>query len=407
MSWISDPSTRRPLNWYTFTRECLPPLLLCYVTALLVITPRTFLLRLALLPITLYTAFHCATEVNLSKGYPDEERLVYVNQVLVALMVTLGARALIWTFQLEPYQRLHHYQSNNPFVDALDLLFNLRGVGWSWSSGLKVPLETRNTSSKSAFILDTFRSFLLSYISIDFLLLAIQSFSLPLSTVPNPKNISNTFASPVGGSIFDPSLPLHTRYLRSSLISCLFALFVYHVIHISYLLSSLPALILLSHAPSQWPPLFHSPWSSTSLTELWAFRWHQLFRQLFIATGGAPLFALFGRAPAVLGVFFSSGLLHAFALWGMGRGTDFSRVCGFFIMMGVGILAEHAYRALTGRRVGGVSGWIWVALWLLLWGNRVVDAYLTRGLIGSTYFPHLLRPSTLGLGLAKTWMEIP
>ncbi|KDR68852.1 hypothetical protein GALMADRAFT_78019, partial [Galerina marginata CBS 339.88] len=401
---IPDPSTRRPLNWHTLTRDCLPPVVLCYVTALLVITPRTLFIRLTLLPITLYAVFHCATQVNLPKGCPYEESLVYLNQILVFGMITLGIRALIWTFQLEPYHRL---QSYNPFADAFDLVFNLRGIGWSWSSGLKVPIETRNTSSKFAFILDTVRSCLVSCFFIDFLLLALQSFSLPPPMIPNPKNITHTFASPTGGSIFDPTLPLHIRYLRSSLISCLFALFVYHILNALYLLPSLPALVLLSHTPAEWPPLFHTPWSATSLTELWVSRWHQLFRHLFIATGGAPLFSLFGRAAAVLGVFFSSGLLHCFGLWGMGRGTDFSRVAGFFIMMGVGILAEHAYRALTGRRVGGVSGWIWSALWLLLWGNRVVDAYLTRGLIGSTYFPHELRPSTLLLGLAKRWLHIP
>ncbi|KDR76355.1 hypothetical protein GALMADRAFT_247761 [Galerina marginata CBS 339.88] len=409
MSWIPDPSTRHPLSWPTFTRDCLPPILLYYVTALLVITPRTFPIRLALLPITLYAAFRCATHIDLVKGYPDEEHLVYLNQGLVLAMTTLGTRASIWTFQIDPYQRLQKYRPSptpNAFLDALDLCFNLRGIGWSWSSGLKIPTETRNTSSKLSFILSTLRSLLISFVCFDFFHLAVQSFSLPLSTLTT-QNTTNTFASPSGASIFDPALPPPIRYLRSSLITFLSGLVVYHAIHTLYLLVSLVSLTLLAHTPAQWPPVFHAPWFATSLNEFWACRWHQVFRHLFIAAGGTPVLFLFGRAASVLGVFLVSALLHYIGLWGMRRGTDFARVGGFFLMMGVGTLAEHAYRALTGRRVGGVAGWAWAVLWVLGWANLLVEAWLIRGLAGSAFLPHASRPSVLVLRWVDSWIQIP
>lgn len=64
-------------------REFLPPILCYYVTAFLVITPNTLPIRLPLLPITLYGAFRCATQLDLAKGHTEEDRLVYLNQGLL------------------------------------------------------------------------------------------------------------------------------------------------------------------------------------------------------------------------------------------------------------------------------------------------------------------------------------
>ncbi|KAF8905033.1 hypothetical protein CPB84DRAFT_1727385 [Gymnopilus junonius] len=385
MFWIPDPSTRQPLTWHSFAREFLLPILCYYVTALLVITPRTFFIRLALLPISLYSAFRCATRLDLVKGFPDEERIVYVNQGLLLAMTTLATRVIIWTCQLEPYHRVK-YSTGNTALDALDLFCNLRGTGWSWSTGLKVPPERRNTSSTPSFLLSTSRSLLTHLLLFDFSLYLVQSFGFSA--------LDPTHAV-TGTSIFLAPLPPLQRYLRSSFISILSGLVVYYAIHLMYNLITIISVMLFAHTPDQWPPLFQKPWYATSLNEFWACRWHQLFRHNFIAFGGGPGFFFFGRIGAVMSAFLVSGVLHYIGLWGMGRGSDFFSVAGFFLLMGFGVLMELAFKSMTGHRVGGFFGWLWSMLWLLAWGNLLVDAWLIRGLAGSLFSPQEQRPSVM------------
>ena len=73
---------RRPLS----IQSCellLVPILCYYVTAILVILPRTFLIRLTILPITLFYVFRASTQLDLAAGYGDDARLAYLNQALL------------------------------------------------------------------------------------------------------------------------------------------------------------------------------------------------------------------------------------------------------------------------------------------------------------------------------------
>ena len=74
--------TRRPLSIQS-SELLFVPLLCCYVTAILVTLPRTFLVRLAILPITLFYAFRASTQLDIAAGYGDDGRLAYLNQALV------------------------------------------------------------------------------------------------------------------------------------------------------------------------------------------------------------------------------------------------------------------------------------------------------------------------------------
>ncbi|KAH9481575.1 hypothetical protein JR316_0006102 [Psilocybe cubensis] len=383
-AWIPDPASRQPLTVHTFTQDILPPILFYYLTGLLVLIPRTYPIRLALLPITLYTTFKASTQIDLAKGYAEEPSLVYMNQGLLLAMITLGIRATIWTFQLEPYKRA---KSNGLILDSFDLFFSLRGIGWSWSTGLKVTKDSRNTAHPPSFILSSLLSLLFHYHLFDFLLFSVQSFG----------DLSN----PLGASIFDPALPAPLRYLRSSFICFLAGLAVYHAIQLLYYTATLIGLVLLRQSPDQWPPLFDAPWFTTSLNLFWSLRWHQLFRHNFIAFGGYPGYILFGRLGGVAGAFLVSGLLHYWGLWGMGRGTDFYGAAGFFLMMGVGTVLEFAFKSVTGRKVRGFWGWMWSMLWVLGWGNILVEAWLVRGLAASKFQPQHTRPSLMVAELVK------
>ncbi|KAF8962734.1 hypothetical protein BDZ97DRAFT_1905135 [Flammula alnicola] len=353
--------TRKPLSWNTFSREVLPPLLCYYATAVLVLAPHTFPIRLALLPISLWGAFRVSTHIDLVAGYADHDRLIYLNQGLVLVTTVLSIRACVWTFKQHPYRR--HKPHSSKYIDALDLCCNLRGIGWSWSHGLKIPIETRNTSSLSSFLLSTCVSFLIHFFLFDLFHFAVQAFG------------PDSIGSAAGGSIYDTSLPPVYMYLRCFSISFLLA------------------------------PLFDQPWYATSVVNFWA-RWHQLFRDIFIESGGRPVGYLTGRTGGFLGTFFVSGIMHYLGLWGMGRGSDFLAVVGYFMMMGVGVVLEFKFKAVTGHRMKGAFGWAWANLWISSWGIMLIEAWCIRGLVGSKFFPDGWRPAVVILEGLQRWLNI-
>jgi Membrane bound O-acyl transferase family len=309
-------------------------------------------------------------------------------------MTTLAFRSLVWSFETEPYYRVTNQDPLNkdeskPLTlesvakDALDLTFNLRGLGWSWSERLFVPEETRPTESRTKFLLATLRLLLTTVLAFDIPHYTIQCFG------------PTTFGTARGGTIFDPALPPLHRYLFSSFISLLAGITVICGIQIGYYMCTIVGVGLLQNDPSDWPPAFDKPWVSTSLNEFWTRRWHQSFRDIFVGAGSKPLHYFFGKPGIVAGAFLVSGILHVFGLWGMGRGTEFWSVAGYFLLMGVGLVLEHVYRAVSGKRVGGYPGQIWTLLWVIGWGNLLVDAWFRKGLGGSAFFPDRLRPAEL------------
>jgi len=149
---------------------------------------------------------------------------------------------------------------------------------------------------------------------------------------------------------------------------------------------------LLDHDPTSWPPVLDNPWISTSLNEFWAKRWHQLLRQTFIVMGGIPGKVLAGRVGMVLGTFLASGLYHECASIAMGRNWD-NRVVIFFAMQGVFVILERVWRQVTGKRVGGWPGLIWVYFDIMVLGQPMVDAWHMRGLAGGLVIPPILSPT--------------
>jgi len=315
------------------------------------------------------------------------------------MMVSM--RSITWSLQRKPLRRVKTMAEATPqfysgqtgsadrtykriAIDAWDLCCNLRGCGWNWSSTLQIPPETRPTHSTSAFAAATLTSLLLHLFWFDVLHYCVQSFA------------PSTIGSPTGGSIFDPSLPPAHRYSRSTVITFISGLVIYCAIQIGHHLAALIGVLVFRQHLSLWPPLFKSPWLSTSLSQFWAQRWHQLFKDSFISLGGYPLSLVAGRVGAVLGSFLVSGLFHDFGLRSMGNGSDFRQIYGFFLMNGAGILLEHVWRRLAGCRVRGFFGWIWTVAWVVGWANLLADAWAQTGMAGSRFLPS--RPSTFIFG---------
>jgi len=131
---------------------------------------------------------------------------------------------------------------------------------------------------------------------------------------------------------------------------------------------------------------------STSINDFWSFRWHQIFRHVYVIFGSRPGGALLGRPGALVGAFAVSGVMHNLGMWGIGRGTEFRSVGGFFLLMGVGAALEHGFKKVTGCRVGGLWGWVWTMAWTIGWGTLIIDALARRGLMASDFFPFGPRP---------------
>ena len=262
----------------------------------------------------------------------------------------------------------------NVLLDALDLVCNLRGIGWSWSYKPFPSLKTRSTS-----IPVILAKLLFKLVLFDASQYLVQYFR-PTANVP------------AGDTLFDPTLSMVPRYAWAAFYTLFGGIVVFMSVDVAYHMATLVGRILLRQSAWQWPPLFDRPWTSTSVTDCWGFRWHQLFRHVFVVFGSRPGRALLGRPGMLAGAFMVSAVLHDLGMWGLGRGTEFSTVGGFFLLMGLGAALEHAFEQLTGRRVGGLLGWAWTMVWTFSWGSLMIDAWARRGMIAADFLPYQLRP---------------
>ncbi|PSS02358.1 hypothetical protein PHLCEN_2v4051 [Hermanssonia centrifuga] len=298
--------------------------------------------------------------------------------------MSISMRMIDWSFLREPLQRSRQEENTNIFVNALNLMFNFRGIGWTWADRTYCPPETRPINSRGKYTFDTFLWFITSLIFFDAFNYAVIGLSPP------------GVGTPSGHSIFDASLPLFPRYAMSTLITLLYGGVFYFSLEMVYYFANFVACLLPHFNASDWPPLSEAPWRATSLARFWGKHWHQSYHRSFIALA-KPLRALFGREGSIMGAFLISAILHDWCIWGMGKGTNFTQTGGFFVLMGLGIILEHMWEWITSKKAGGVWGWLWTATWLLGCGNLVVDAWMKTGLGGGDLLPPNARPAKAAL----------
>jgi hypothetical protein len=302
----------------------------------------------------------------------------------------VALRSVAWAFAKKPLRRFNPPVEGqhaipvertlsipNILLDALDLIFNLRGIGWSWSHKPFPSMSTRSTS-----IPVILSKLFIKLVALDVFHYLMQHFRPSINT-------------PAGDTLFDPTLTVFPRFACAAFYTLCGGMVVFTTLDVFYHISTLVGRILLRQPACQWPPVFDHPWTSTSITEFWGFRWHQLFRHVFVVFGSRPGSALLGQPGALMGAFAVSGLMHDAGVWGLGRGTEFRTVGGFFLLMGVGAASEHGFKQVTGRRVSGIWGWAWTMTWSICWGTLMVDAWARRGMIAADFFPYGLRPGKL------------
>jgi hypothetical protein len=147
---------------------------------------------------------------------------------------------------------------------------------------------------------------------------------------------------------------------------------VYPIIDMFYLTSVLIGRILLRQPAWRWPPIFERPWTSTSLADLWSFRWHQTFRYMFFELGPRPLERNLGgperswvrsrcREHCTIsgcGTRKGNGAPHCYRI-----------LSPHELLMSVGTALEYGFKQATGHRVGGLWGWVWSVVWSVGWGT--------------------------------------
>ena len=286
-------------------------------------------------------------------------------------IIQLASRSTAWTFTTRPLRRYNPPPEGqlaapverplsipNVLLDAFDLICNLRGIGWSWSHN---PFPKTSTWSTSIPVI--LAKLLLNYVENDASNCLLEHFR-------------PSVANPPGDTIFDPSLSIVPQYACAAFYTVCGAMVLITNIDVYYYFATLIGRTLLRQSAWQWPPDFNSPWMSTSIAELWSVRWHQQLRYVFVTFGSRPGGALLGRAGAVMGAFAVSAVLHYIMMCG----AEFRYVGGFFLLMGVGVVLEHAFKVVTARRVGGIWGWVWAMTWTIAWGTLFIDAGARRGM---------------------------
>lgn len=403
-----------------------PVLLLFYILAVLVQLPNTRVLRLSILPAMGILSWRYCTRYNFDgsdePGYNLGSMTTCVSSI-VLLSNTLARPDLIhaasqWFLSFLMLRATDLATSSQPFVrerfswlppnapkdfttqlkgamlDAIDLMLNARGIGWNWGKGVYIP-PFKDTSRRGP--LEFLVGYLTTQVFFDFVLFAQQSWDLSPSKYPTHR---------YGGTIFNPDLPPLLRYGKVAAMSFICPLGLCTSFQATYYQFGFIAMTFFGQDAEQWPPIFDQPWNATSLADFWGKRWHQVFKRPFVVCGGIPGALLFGRAGGVIGAFFVSGIMHDFAVWGAGLGTELASVTFFFLMMGVGLVLEGIWRQKTGVKVQGVWGRLWTAAWLFVWASWIVDAWARRGLIISKMGSDAARPSLYWVKVAQRWVEL-
>ncbi|KAI0670536.1 hypothetical protein C8Q78DRAFT_1036725 [Trametes maxima] len=254
--------------------------------------------------------------------------------------------------------------------DAFEAGLTMRGVGWDFGRYTPLPPTTR-PPERRAFVRETVKNILRNQLLIDF-----------IDTVT--KSLPGVTAS--GGTIFYHDLPPMQRYAVSTAVHVGHGLLIFAGVALVYDYLALVGVVLLSQPPALWPPIHGSLLGVRSLHDFWAKAWHQSFRYTFLTLGGFFGRWACGNAGMVLGCFIASGLFHEFGLVVAGKEPD-SRVLLFFLIQAGGILMEKAFMAMSGRKIGGIFGIVWAALFVVGAGQICTESWFSRGIGGAISIP--------------------
>jgi hypothetical protein len=355
------------------------------------ILPGTFWLRVALLPVTEWLVWNSATTLDFSQyvasafGLSNALRISFLNFMFVLALWAIGLRCFEWTFIIDKPLRRYEMPLEkksrkerpptlfNVLNDAVDLLFNFRGLGWAWSSE---PFYEDPNPPRS--IPHQFFKLAVKVVSLDATHYLVQLIR------PSAYRLE-------GDTIFDYTLDPLPHFLTVLSISACGMILIYSSVDIMYQFCALIGQILFGQSLAQWPRIANRPWLATSVTEFWGRRWHQFFRHFFVVYGSRPGKKIGGWYGSIMGAYLVSANMHIVMIWGLGRGLEWIHTGGFFVMLGLATILERKWKEWTGKPVTGFFGSLWTTFWHLLWGSGMVDAFVRRGMVANDFVPKQMR----------------
>src|SRR5579863_3699389 len=298
-------------------------------------------------------------------------------------MLVMTSKSFEWTFTKKPLRKYELQDGQdtpierplsvaNVLLDALDLFFNQRGIGWSWSSR---PFLSKSTPPPSIVSILAKMLLIFTVLNTPTYIFDLMGISLDMTGGP---------------SFFGASLPLLPRMLLVLLTAFVNGMYMYMQLALMYHVATLIGRIILRQPASHWPPFFRRPWMATSIRDFWSVRWHQFFRHFFTLAGARPGGRLLGRRGAILGAFAVSGFMHMVGQWSVGGVTEFRNEGAFYLLMAVGMILEGEFERVTGSQVRGWLGWVWTMGWILSWTSYLLKLRLEDGPFPIEIFPDQL-----------------
>ena len=145
---------------------------------------------------------------------------------------------------------------------AFDLLTSPRGASWSkdrdWN-WIPRRLQSWTSAPSRQFIMDGVKAMVTQYLLLDL-----------LDTITKSRRWNTRSPYPIS------SLSL----LEQAVFAMCICGGAFLLISFGYTVTS-TACVLCGSSPDSWPPVFDSPYASTSLSDFWAYRWHWIFRRVF------------------------------------------------------------------------------------------------------------------------------
>ncbi|KAG9041490.1 hypothetical protein FS837_012196 [Tulasnella sp. UAMH 9824] len=385
--WIFPAQEHRiPVTRYNVLQLAVPPLILYVFLCYLVRRPNTQAIRLALTPIIVPWLWWLTFGLE---WFPPRTMAwnVPFTTTGVLFVVRAGEYCLSPTGRLKLTERLPgeqpdhlhparptHLKIYHGFTDAIELILSHRGIGWDFGTGegLRLPpMQARRPAhDRAAWLKETMlKDVIGNYLIVD----AINTWWRTIPQITDPSRTPNAYR--------DLSLGMHLLVPVSVMmvVRCYMSMW--------YSFAGVLEVAFLGTAPADWPVLYGEPWKSESLHKLWAMEWHQLSRRLFLSTLGYPLRAIAGTPGMMLGAFMASGIYHNLMLIGDGQpGYDLS-TNSFFLLQAVGLVVERLFRQITGRKVSGWLGNLWVFAFIVTTIQPMAKAWLERGYLETSPIP--------------------
>ncbi|KAF8876318.1 membrane bound O-acyl transferase family-domain-containing protein [Infundibulicybe gibba] len=260
---------------------------------------------------------------------------------------------------------------------ALDLILNLRGVGWSFEA----PRLNRSTLQRWEYVQSQLPKLVMYFLFND-----LVCFHNHYSRVFSPR-----IAEPMGSR----------GVVWQAWNVCIFWVTIWTPGLVHYTLASIIAVASGLSQPGDWPEPFGNWLKTDSIRTFWGAKethrrtWHQFLRRPLLAHGRWLSQRVLRFPPGSVGSSYTqlyvsfclSGLIHIAGDWKMAHNTESAKqIFQYFILQAVAITFEDAFFGLAKRwgfpRASRLIGKVWFVAWMVWSGPMWMEPMLRGGCAG-------------------------